>query len=100
MSQKKRKSKLQLRRFTKVKKTANYHETDFWEVNLERKPDKYDIPAQNKVSGDQASGRDGSRRSSYRTWSFKNIEKKTHGKAGTEVPSSDLPGISRSRFDA
>jgi hypothetical protein len=49
-----------LRKFKKVKKTEDYHEKDFWEVNQEGEEDKYEIPAQNRQIGEQTNDKPGS----------------------------------------
>ena len=86
-----KKAKRYWRRFKKVKKTENYRERDFWEVNQERKGDRYEIPAQNKRSGEQPSDKGPSWRSSHKSWSWGKAGKKANGKAGNNDPPMAVP---------
>lgn len=85
-----KKAKRQMRKFKKVKKTTNYHETDFWEVNLEKKKDEYEIPAQNRQLADRSSDKGGTWRS-HKSFSSHKRGKRPLGRTGNNDPSQDLP---------
>lgn len=84
-----KKAKRQMRRFKKVKRKTNYHETDFWEV-MEKKKDEYEIPAQNRQSASQPSEKGGTWRS-HKSFSSDKRSKRLQGRAGNYDASQDLP---------